>query len=620
MKRVFTLAAAGWSLASLAVAAPALADVKISDQAYVRHDGGTDASIAACSIDNRQQNEPTVAVDPANPSLMTAGANDYCTVPTTGDVWAGFYYSSNGGQTWADSLAPGYSTDTSAAGRQSPAFGLVNAAGDPVQAWDNVGHVYYGYIAFNRARPANASLFVARYTWQAGPRPQYDFTTLVQRGTPSPFSRGHFEDKIGIEVDRGAASPFAGSVYVCDSRDTASGPNNGIFFYRSTDGGQTFSNAMKISDSVHGNLFCDITVTRNGTVFVSWRQFEFQKQQANAVAWVKSTDGGDSFTKPAVAAQFTGWDPIDVVASPAAAAQAAHDACLAGDSPGIDACEAARAAAAEPIAGDCGDGPLACQSGYVFHRGGSQVRITADPTAAGNPNAAYVVFDGTVPGSETPTGTSYGTVEPGTGSQSAVYLTKTTNGGGSWTTPVRVDPQAKGHQYFPDIDANAGRLNVVYQDSRSDCASGPPSTPSGGDFRTVPVSNRWVASNPPGSVSCGPGLQSFYALSVNDGASFAYTLASSVATMPQYEQFGARDVPFFGDYNYISAVGTTALMSWTDQRDTIPGTDPRYTNGDGTDGFDVLQCRVANPDGTFGPDTCPDAGGLDENTYGFVTP
>jgi hypothetical protein len=115
-------------------------------------------------------------------------------------------------------------------------------------------------------------------------------------------------------------------------------------------------------------------------------------------------------------------------------------------------------------------------------------------------------------------------------------------------------------------------------------------------------------------------LQSFYALSTNDGATFAYTLASSVATMPQYEQFGGRDVPFFGDYNYISAVGTTALMSWTDQRDTVAGTDPRYTNGDGTDGFDVLQCRAANPDGTFGSDTCPDSGGLDENTYGFVTP
>jgi hypothetical protein len=605
------------AFAALAAASSAPADVKISDQAYVRHDGGTDPVIARCSIDNRQQNEPTTAVNPSNPNLMTAGANDYCTVPNTGDVWAGFYYSSNHGATWTDSLVPGYPGDTSAAGQQSPAYGLVGAAGDPTQAWDNNGHLYYGFIAFNRVRPANAGLFVARYTWPAGPTPHYDFTSLVVKGTPSPTFLGHFQDKIAIETDRGASSPYAGNVYVCNARYTASGPNNGVFFYRSTDGGHTWSNPMKISDSVHQSQFCDIGVTKNGTIFVAWRQFEFQKQQANAVAWAKSTNGGASFTKPDIAATFTGWDPIDLAASPAAAAAASYLACLAGDSPDAGACVSGPA---EAISGDCGDGPLACQSGYVFHRGGSQVRISADPTAAGNPNAAYVVFDGSVPGSETPTGTSYGTEGPGTGSQSAVYLVKTTNGGQNWSSPQRVDPQAKGHQYFPDISADSGRLNVMYQDSRSDCASGPPSTPSGGDFRTVPVSNRWVASNPPGSVDCGPGLQAFYAVSTNDGLSFSYTLASSAATMPQYEQFGGRDVPFFGDYNYISAAGLNVLMSWTDQRDTVPGVDPRYTNGDGTDGFDVLQCRVQNADGSWGPDTCPDAGGLDQNTYGFVTP
>jgi hypothetical protein len=179
---------------------------------------------------------------------------------------------------------------------------------------------------------------------------------------------------------------------------------------------------------------------------------------------------------------------------------------------------------------------------------------------------------------------------------------------------------AKGHQFFPDIDANAGRLHVVWQDSRNDNPLGPPTTPSGGDFRTVPISNRWVASNPPGAVATPHtvGVQSFYARSTDQGASWTEMLASSVGQMPSYEQFGNRDDPFFGDYNYISAVGSRVLMNWTDQRETIRGTDPRYTNGDGTDGFDVKQCRAANPDRTFGADTCPNAGGLDENIFGMV--
>ena len=38
-------------LAALAVTAVASADVKISDRPYVRHDGGTDVTIASCSSD-----------------------------------------------------------------------------------------------------------------------------------------------------------------------------------------------------------------------------------------------------------------------------------------------------------------------------------------------------------------------------------------------------------------------------------------------------------------------------------------------------------------------------------------------------------------------------------------
>ncbi len=98
----------GAALGALALAAPAFGDVKITDRPYVRHDGGQDATTAACSTNNRQQNEPAAAVSPTQPSKMTAGANDYCTVPTNGDAWAGFYYSSDGGANWTNSLLPGY--------------------------------------------------------------------------------------------------------------------------------------------------------------------------------------------------------------------------------------------------------------------------------------------------------------------------------------------------------------------------------------------------------------------------------------------------------------------------------------------------------------------------------
>ena len=155
---------------------------------------------------------------------------------------------------------------------------------------------------------------------------------------------------------------------------------------------------------------------------------------------------------------------------------------------------------------------------------------------------------------------------------------------------MRIDPQTRGNQFYPDIDANAGRLHAVWQDTRASTATGPD-----GSWITVPFENQWVPANPPGAVSSGPGVQTFYATAAAAGGAWTTTAASSVTYKLNWEQFGNRDVPFFGDYNYVSAVGSKVLLTWTDGRNTVAGTDPRYTNGDGTDGFDVLQCRTQNP-------------------------
>ena len=59
----------------------------------------TDAVLQRCGIDRRMQNEPTLAIDPRNPTVWTSGSNDYCTIPNTTDAWAGFYRSTDGGAT-----------------------------------------------------------------------------------------------------------------------------------------------------------------------------------------------------------------------------------------------------------------------------------------------------------------------------------------------------------------------------------------------------------------------------------------------------------------------------------------------------------------------------------------
>jgi hypothetical protein len=129
--------------------------------------------------------------------------------------------------------------------------------------------------------------------------------------------------------------------------------------------------------------------------------------------------------------------------------------------------------------------------------------------------------------------------------------------------------------------------------------------------------NQYSAANPPARTSAGAGVDTFYAVSSDSGATFAISMVPTASNNPSLVQFGNRDVPFHGDCNSIAANGSPAFLAWTDNWDSALGTDPRYPV-DGADDFDVKQCRALLPDGTCGADTCPNDGGLDENVCGAV--
>ncbi|HWJ82398.1 MAG TPA: sialidase family protein [Nocardioides sp.] len=586
-------------LASTTAAADTGPDAPVStDSPYVKANGRAPTAgdaITACGGNRRQQNEPTAAIDPGNPDVITSGSNDYCTVQLAGGTWAGFYRSTDGGASWTDSLLPGYPTDDSPEGLASPLQrrGITNA-GDPVQAWDRAGRLFYMGNAFNRSKPQNGSVWVATYDQDAA---HYVRTVVVGSGTPAVS--GVFNDKTSIEVDRGLSSPYDGNVYVAWSVFQGSG-NNEIMFARSTDHGRTFSRPQRISEGSLGNQFADIAVTRNGTVYVAWNGTVGSRATGHdAMMWVRSTDGGRSFTMPRVAADFDGFDAADSAGDPAAAAEAHEDAFEHADGPESDA---------EPSSAgdsrDCGSGPFACQSGFVFFRHDSQPRITADP--ADPTNTVYLVFDATVPSTEVPSTSTYNTAPVAADGtlmvgQGAVYFSSKP-GNGAWTTPTRLAPTSVGHQLFPDINADGGHLFAVWHDSRNDPG--------------------YSVQNPPGNATATDaegvhlptvGLDTYGASSTDGGATWDVVRLSTTSQMPNYEMFGDRRVPFHGDYNYVSSVGGVAYGVWTDTRQVVGGDDPRYAGGEG---FDVWQCRTQAGDGSWGADTCPSAGGLDQDIFG----
>jgi hypothetical protein len=562
-------------------------DDLVTRQTWVRHDGGSDAAIQHCNdastdpaadddpddgdIDSndggsrRQNNEPFSVVDPTDPDVVVSGWNDYC-LTDLGAGWQGFGFSNDAGETWTNSFVPGYPQDTSTEGMASPLFGRHTEAGDPIAAFDSNGNLFVGGISFNRAGAINGDVYVATYGAQDQPNGypvDYLRTRVVGVGTPSRNFQGVFQDKPMLEVDR-TGGEHDGNVYVCWSRFTGFGQNK-LYFSRSTDMGETFSRPMPISRtkeiiSVQG---CDIAVEADGDVFVTFRTFAAGRNPT-ALAFARSTDGGASFSRARLIRAITPYAPNDGTR-------------------------------------DCGDGVFECPTGYVFARIPLEPRVTADQT--GELDGVYLAYNEIRPDSIETSETSYSSAGGGSVGQSLVYVVSTTDDGATWSAPTPVDPQPEGHQFFPDVDALSGALAVVWQDSRSDpCYS-----------VQLPMGNTTDAT------SCGTDIVHTFVATSSDGVAFTPVAdpASDAAHQPEYEMFGNRDIPFQGDYNWISlaerADGSVfGYFTWTDNRDVVEGTDPRE---DSQDGFDVKQCRTET-DGTFGPDTCANAGGLDQNIYG----
>jgi hypothetical protein len=578
----------------------------------------TDQTLDECSVAKGRQNEPSVAVDPRDTTVLLGSSNDYCGVynrgaaaGAVGPIWLGYYRSQDSGSSWTSSLVPGYPDDTSPYAALSQA--RTASAGDPVIAWDGHGRAFFGSESSDD--PAGTAKtfgdeWVARYANPDGADAAdttrdglaYQGTTVVAQGSSAPGLLGKFNDKTAIEADRTGGACDA-NVYFSWSRFTGNG-GVGIYFSRSTDHGATFSNPLKVSASIHDVQNPDIAVTANGHVYVTFRQYAGNGQGTDSVMVVRSTDCGQTFGPPQLLTTFIPSDAQD---------ESAPEATPIPQSQLDDPASAEGGDAGSSTARDCGDFADHCTSGYTFFRRDTQVRSTADQLDREH-EWVYIVYDATKPGTELPTGTTYGTDGPGVGGQAATFFLRYDGATGGTTTPAVVDNEATGHQVFPDVSADGGVLHAIWWDSRNDrCYS-----------VTRPIGN------------CAGGgttnsLDVYGTTSTDNGDTWtSASRISDVSTNPNYEQFDNRAVPFGGDYLWLTSLGTFAYTTWTDWRNTVQGADPRETTEDSDAATsDVAQCRdilTSAPDKkgvttkSFGGDTCPHAGGLDQNIYGDLAP
>jgi len=403
-----------------------LQDQKTPSKLECRANGDPLANVLLDCDGITPNNEPQIAVNPANPLNMVASSNDY------ESCCDAFYTTFDGGKTWRSG-----DLSVEAPGKRA------RTGSDPVTTFN----LKYGTVIHSSLNFQNDGCdgdVVTSLSKDGG----IHWNTVVEvadgGGPSSCEANGVFNDKEWIVTDNSPNSPFYGRTYLTW---TAFLSANGITLESpiwesySDDGGYSWSAPQEISGS-NANLCtfqadgaaskCDEdqfsvpTVGRDGTVYVSfindqnmalWESGEFFDDQ---FLLVKSSNGGVTWSAPTFIAGLedgTRDFPLNV------------------------------------------SGRQTLTNYQV--RVASATNVVADPTSA---NRLYFVFYDNRNG-------THDVDNPI--SNTDVFITSSTNGGASWSAPSQVNPSDSGagnDQWFPWVDVSPvdGKVGVLYNDRSYD--------------------------------------------------------------------------------------------------------------------------------------------------------
>jgi hypothetical protein len=234
------------------------------------------ASVVDLSPAGGTFSEPAVALDPSDPNCLVV----------VYQVGAFAAYSINAGKTFSPAETS-HPTD-------------YRIAGDVSTTFDNLGHAFLCYLAFDHLgtpqywahHAGRNGIFVRRSldagkTWQPASVPVKAFPTGHEPGL-------QFEDQPRIFADNSPGSPYRGNLYVGWIEWQLD--KSIMLFSRSTDDGLTWSPAIRIS--THAGLPRDDNgavggfvqaIAPDGALYAIWHD-------GNAITMTESHDGGKSFS------------------------------------------------------------------------------------------------------------------------------------------------------------------------------------------------------------------------------------------------------------------------------------------------------------------------------------
>jgi hypothetical protein len=430
---------------------------------------GSDSMVTVGSspspFSQNKQNEPALAIDANNPSVMVAGSNDNIdmeacnsgddtTCPFTPGVGvSGVYFSFDSGHSWTQPTYTGWSA-RNCTGVPGPDPGCSPIAGGPIGtipwyyenglvsdgdpavafgpkpgadgsfSWANGSRLYYGNLTSNFGATRDEASFKGFEAIAVSRMDNVSPATVNDKSAWMPpvivskqVSQTIFSDKDQIWADNASSSPFFGTVYLCwasfrgqEKGKAAPAP---LFVGVSHDGGNTWTQkqitAAANNSQRNPTDGCTIRTASDGTAYVFGIGTASSQGHQAFELMSMSTNGGKNWTQPTpVSGPVTQPGTFDPVLG----------------RPVIDGAAGARSDLAPAPSVDIANGA---------------------PTGAGATNRivmTYVSGDVATP---------------------HVYFTESTDGGASWSAPRAIEAAGdRGLYTAPAISPNGSDVYVVY--------------------------------------------------------------------------------------------------------------------------------------------------------------
>lgn len=433
-----------------------------------------------------KQNEPSLAQNPTKPLNLISGSNDEIGEPACTNTTPS-----------SCPFVPGVQSSGFYAsfdgGKTWPCQGLIDLSafheysfGDPTQAFDSKGNAYYGTLAFPFP-PTTEELATGLQSDFFIAKSTDGGCTSSSAAKVSGSSPAQFNDKDAFTVDANPNSPFHDNVYAAWTKFAKPGGHgfggDQIFFSRSTDGGVSFSNPLPISPGFNNN-------------HVGGRQGAAVKVGPDGTVYVVWLDTVNKQTVERLSISHDG--------------------------------------------------------GKTFPKQNITVATVTDDGVSPVPGSSFRQDSRVFPSfSIAPDGTLYvawsnRTGDP-TNGHAVVLVTKSTNGGLSWSTPVVAGDVSRRSAFFASVTTDpSGKVDVAFL----------------------------ALDDVPTGTAPGAGVvhyDAYFTQSTNGGATFSSPVViSSASSDPDGSSTNGLTAQFLGDYITVVADSSHVYAVWTDSRNATP--------------------------------------------------